>query len=259
MTVAISCAAARQGTKKSRGRTTGHEQWRTGYMGPEVEQYKGLPNAPVGTAPQIFLDEIMPDQSITPHFHQVDQFTILVGGSGSVGRNPLNFVSLYYTDRYVAYGPLKSGPCGMALFTVRPKADPGGVHLHMPGYEKFRQPWRKRFLFGNVVLSVDPVLQARNESAMEHLFEEKHRDDGLDAAVIRLGGNGSLQGPDPATTNGQTYIVLNGTLQQDGQDLPKWSLLYVGPGEAPLTLTAGQTGAEVLLVAFPKETDTGSR
>lgn len=257
MAVAISCAAARQGTKKSKGRTTGHEQWRTGYLGPEVQQYKGLPNAPIGTDPQVFLDEIVPNQSITPHFHQVDQFTILVGGSGSVGRNPLNMVSLYYTDRYVAYGPLKSGPCGMALFTVRPKADPGGVHLHMEGYEKFRKPWRKRFLFGDVVLSVDPVLRARTEASFERLFPDDKCDDGLEAAVIRLGANGATQGPAPSRTNGQTYIVLNGSINEGGKEFPKWSLLYVAPNDDPITLTAGPDGVELLLVAFPAEKHDG--
>src|SRR6266404_5097233 len=63
--------------------------------------------------------------TVPPHFHIVDQFQIIVGGHGTVGKHPVDPGTIHYTDGYTPYGPISTG---VSYFVLRAQADVAG-HL----------------------------------------------------------------------------------------------------------------------------------
>jgi hypothetical protein len=223
----------------------GHTEWRTDYLGKRVKQ--------IENSPQAYIADIDSNGSIPPHFHQVDQFQVLVAGSGSLGRTVAPLIALHYVDHHTAYGPINAGPCGLSVFTVRAQSDPGGIFLHKPGYKDFLKPTKKRYLLAdNIRLSTEPVLQSRSEVALENVLEDVDNSDGLGAFMLRLGADMETTGPDPKATGGQYYLLLNGSLQLDGASYPTSSTVYAAPTDEALKVRAGPHGLEALILNFPR-------
>ena len=128
------------------------------------------------------------------------------------------------------------------------------MHLHKPGYKDFLKPTKKRYLLvENIALSTEPVLLNRSEIAVENLFDSiDSSDDGLGAFMLRLGPKMRTQGRDPKATGGQFHLILNGSLELDGIDYPKWSVVYANSHDAALEPCAGAGGAETLVLEFPR-------
>jgi redox-sensitive bicupin YhaK (pirin superfamily) len=76
--------------------------------------------------------------------------------------------------------------------------------------------------------------------------------DGLQTLVVRLGANAELTLPTPRSTSGRSYCVVSGELHVDGADFAPRSLGWSEPGDADVVLTAGDGGAAVLVMDFPK-------
>jgi len=228
---------------------TGEEHWRTDFLGTRSDGELKRDQ------PQAFLIEMGANEIIVPHFHEVDQFQVFVSGAGSLGRNqeaaaPL---SVHYADHHTGYGPINAGPHGYSYFTLRAMSDSGAVYLHKTGYREKLKPSRKRHgTASGLALSTEPVLMASREVRVQPLLRELEGDDGLSAALIRMGPAMTHAGPDPRATGGQYYLVLNGSLELDGTSYSAWSLVFVGASESPLALHAGLKGLEALLVQFPK-------
>ncbi len=226
----------------------GAAYWRCGYMG-------GRPSGVVVDDPQAFLLEMSPQQKLVSHFHTVDQFQIFVGGSGTIGRNkPATMANtMHYADHHTGYGPILAGAQGFSYFTLRAQTDAGAVEIDKPGYREQLKPSKKRHFLAPMVLSTEPVLQSRSAVTLEPMIpnQEQH-DDRLGAFMLRVGPGMQAAGPDPRGTGGQYYLVLNGGMQYGGGDFPLWSLLFIGPKEAPCTFTAGPKGVEILVAQYPR-------
>jgi hypothetical protein len=84
--------------------------------------------------PEGFLVEtpgLTPGNLTPPHFHGVNQYQLMVGGGGTIGKFKLAPGVLHYADAYTPYGPIVSGPDGLDWLTLRQGSYIGG-HL-MPG------------------------------------------------------------------------------------------------------------------------------
>ena len=253
MIQAVSSEIAKQGRRlgnvKNPGLLNGvpshWQQWHTHFMGTRTEA--------VGERPQAYLVEMIPNATVTPHFHQVDQFQVLVAGSGTLGRKVVPPIALHYVDHHTAYGPIISGPFGLSYFTIRAKSDPGSIHLDDRGHKEFLKPTKKRYLLAeSIALSTEAVLQNRSAVAIESVFEGIDDSDGLGAFILRMGAGANTKGPNPETTGGQYYIVVNGSLQFEEVSYPVWSTIYASPADAPLDVCAGSYGLEVLILNFPR-------
>src|ERR1044071_3367171 len=211
MISAVSSSDALQNRCEEKARTSGLRQWHTDFIGARVKQ--------VEDRPQAFLVEMDAHGEIRSHFHQVNQYQVFVAGSGTLGRNVVPLIALHYVDHHTAYGPINAGPHGMTMFTLRQMSDPGGYYLHMPGYKEMLKPSKQRYLFAKEIqLSTSPVLKGRNDNSLEAIFDDYvDQKDGLGAFMLRMGADGRTTGPDPRTTGGQYYLVLNGTLQYNGR------------------------------------------
>src|SRR5947209_4589797 len=84
--------------------------WRTGLITSPAQER---------VSPQAFLVEQDPDSVIEPHFHLENEFQVMVAGSGSLGRHPVEPVSVHYAGAHTGYGPIASGSDGLSYFTLR--------------------------------------------------------------------------------------------------------------------------------------------
>jgi hypothetical protein len=247
MVQAVAGEIALKGRRIIKSRGTGEEHWRTDFLGRQGD------GGQIKEEPQAFLIEMHADESILPHFHEVDQFQVFVAGSGGMGRQAAGTLAVHYADHHTGYGPINAGPQGYSYFTLRARSDPGAHYLNKPGYREALKPSRKRHgVAADITLSIEPVLMDLKQAKDEPLLQDLDGSDGLGAAVIRMGPGMSRTGPDPRATGGQYYLVLNGSLEFDAGKYSAWSTVFVSPGDAPLSFKAGPGGLEALLLQFPR-------
>lgn len=207
--------------------------------------YIGSPGI-IDERPQAFLvDRLFPGAHIAPHFHDVDQFQVVVGGFCTMGKQAAPPVSFQYTDAYTPYGPIKGEEKGFAFFTLRPVAS--GGFFPMPGSRGDMPGRAGRNIAGHFDRSgPKPAPGACVEVALMD-----SQDDGADARGFRLGPYAAMQAP-VSTGGAQYYLVCEGEVVQDGKSLPQWSLVHAEAGEAPPVMQAGPEGADVLLLQFSR-------
>src|SRR5262245_45589452 len=80
--------------------------------------------------PQAFLVEIFGEYTIEPHFHEVDQFQIMVrGDSVRLGKHDASPVTVHYVDSYTPYGPIVCAEDGISFFNLRARGDLGAHYM----------------------------------------------------------------------------------------------------------------------------------
>jgi hypothetical protein len=231
---------------------SGIEHWGSSYFGPRYS------TANVATSPQALVTEMAADETILPHFHPVSQFQLFPAGSGKMGREDIQPLMVQYKDRHSAYGPLVAGPNGCTFIALRNKTgDSAPVYLSKPGYkEKLKPSKRRNWVSPHISLSTRPLMKFRKAVSWEPVFQaERVIADELDAKLVRLGAGMSTLGPDPKLGGGYYLFVANGSLDQDGTELPLWSLVFVEPAEAAIEIKAGKNGLEALVLQFPRDDD----
>ena len=200
----------------------------------------------LNTDPQAFLVErSYPNATIHPHFHDVDQFQIFVGGDGRIGKTPVKAGTFQYSDAYTPYGPIVGNEEGVTFFTLRAIAS--GGHWSMPG-NRDKMPGRAgRYIAGDFDFETTLADAGRLES--EVLMEQE---DGLTVHGLKFGPGGTNSGEQagPEAAGGGYALVFSGSVAIAGKDLaPKSLVQFAGDEEIP-AMTAGDDGANVLLVTF---------
>ena len=247
----IAAATAARATRR-RAESNGVGFWHSTYLG--ANRYRPDPGGPPpqGTLyPMAFLVEQDPEQTVGAHFHQADQFQVMVAGEGTLGRHEVAPVTVHFTGAYSPYGPIRAGSGGVTYFTLRNGWDPGA--RYMPGARaELPRPRTYREAVAPPLTLPNGAIRAGTPDAIPVLNAEP---DGLAAWRYRLGAGAALSGPDPAAGAGQYWLVLGGRLDHDGTALPPLSLLFVTPEETGLAATAGPEGVDVLALQFPRYTD----
>ncbi len=250
MIYAISGAEALQRREVIKSPGTGIEHWGLEFFGPRS-------STSAAPGPQATMTEMIPNETIVPHFHGVTQFQLFPAGSGTIGKagDTLQPLVVQYKDRHTAYGPVVAGPQGLSFMALRIKTgDSAPVYLDRPGYrDKLKPGKRRNFLSAPVALSTAPVMQHRKQAAWESLFDTEKIDDEMAAHVLRLGAGMSAMGPDPGMAGGYYLFVANGSLDKAGEDFPLWSMIVVESNEAAFDIKAGPKGLEVLILQYPRE------
>src|SRR5262249_34444487 len=96
--------------------------------------------------PSAFLAQYDPGDKSCTHFHQVDQFQILVQGKGEMGRHAVEPYYVHFARAFTPYGPLHADEkTGWTFLTLRTRYDPGAQRL--PGAlpvlkAATRTPWQ---------------------------------------------------------------------------------------------------------------------
>jgi hypothetical protein len=210
--------------------------WRTGLITSPPEER---------LAPQAFLVEQDPDSVIEPHFHLENEFQVMVTGSGSLGRHPVEPISVHYAGAHTGYGPITSGRDGLSYFTLRARMDSGAQFL--PGAREKMQRVPKRHLLGNPVRPSEPSeLAARREAQVVTILEPQP--DGIAAWLLRIPSGRTAPAPDHPG-GARFLLIIGGVLELNGERLPQLSTVFTAQ-ETPL-LRAGTEGLELLLLQFP--------
>jgi hypothetical protein len=61
------------------------------------------------------------------HFHDYDQFQVVIKGSVDMAGEVLTPGSVHYTDAHTPYGPFTAGPDGLTMMIIRPGAEKKGA------------------------------------------------------------------------------------------------------------------------------------
>lgn len=218
----------------------GRETWISQFFTASAE----APDQPVA-----FYVEKKAHAVIPPHFHAVNQFQVIAAGSGMLGKQAIQPLTLHYTNGFTGYGPICAGEEGIAFFTLRNRFDAGGARF-FPAGRSFMKPAPKRHrVSGPLALSHAAHLQSRADQALETVIEPEA--DGLAAWFVRAVPSTTTYTPSAQQGGGQYVIVAGGTWLRDGVELPRLSCAYVSANTDPIALHAGPHGLEALVVQFP--------
>jgi len=210
------------------------------YYGSILETFEG---------PQAFLVD-MPNEgsTIAPHFHDIDQFQVIVRGDGRLGPGPASPVAFHYADAYTPYGPIIGAKDGIAFYTIRAACSTG--YFPMPESRKLIPGKPGRNIAGQ--FDINRPLPAAGQHTKERLLEGQP--DNVMVVGLRMGAGATAAG-EPTTGGDQYYLVCTGSLVQDGRELPPLTLIRLERGEATPEYTAGPNGAEVLIMQLPMASD----
>lgn len=220
------------------------ETWRSDY----TERHAAVPQV-------LLVEQPIAGSKILPHFHAVDQFQVIVGGDGKLGQQAVGPVSLHYTNRFTAYGPIEAGPRGISYYVLRPGLAVSGSHyLHVPE-ERAKMPrgGKRYFMADHIAVRSVAERQALMQPMVAHLMavDAGDADAGVFADMLLLPPNAAYVGTDPGSGGGQVYLVLGGTLEHHGQVLGAPAAVALTCDEPALHFTAGADGAQVLIMQYP--------
>lgn len=193
------------------------------------------------TEPQAYIVDIRtPGGVIEPHYHDVDQFQLVLRGDGRMGQKPLGPGSVHYVDHHTTYGPIVAGPQGLAFFTLRPTGAAG--RYNMPESKALKTVRSGEFF----TVSPDPA-----DGAERQVLAGTSK--GACAEIWRVAPNAPM--PD-ATHAGAAYrVVLSGSVHCEGSELTADSVVFTAAGQAAPAAVAGPDGALVALVGFPGQSE----
>jgi hypothetical protein len=242
---------ARQTSRRKTG-----NGWLTTFIGENRNTLKegAAPPAADALYPMAFLVEKDPHAVVKPHFHQADQYQVIVQGGGRLGTHDVGTVAVHYTDRWSAYGPIVAADEGISWFTLRNSWDSGARYMPT-ARDQLRAARVQNFQHREATAAPMPVASdvelARTE-LLSSLSVIEQTADGMATWRYRLPPGASLTGPDPRDGGGQFWIVLSGAASAGGSALlPPNSCVFVAPDDGGLLVTAGAAGAEAMCLQFP--------
>ena len=210
--------------------------------------YIGSPGE-IDTRPQAFLVErLYAGARVDPHFHDIDQFQVVVDGDCRMGKKAAPPITFQYADAYTPYGPIAGAEQGFAFFTLRPIAS-GGFYA-MPGNRQHMPGRAGRNIAGH--FDIERPLPKRGNVDRQALMAPQA--DKVDATGWWLGADASIDS-EPAGGGGRYYLVCIGSVNAAGKALTAGSVMHAAPGEATPALLAGPDGAAVLMVQFAEPTE----
>jgi uncharacterized RmlC-like cupin family protein len=71
--------------------------------------------------------QVPPGYHSEAHFHDYDQFQVVIAGTVDMAGEILTPGSVHYTDAKTPYGPFTAGPDGLTMMIIRPGADQKGA------------------------------------------------------------------------------------------------------------------------------------
>ncbi|HVY16048.1 MAG TPA: hypothetical protein VHB27_12550 [Rhodopila sp.] len=221
--------------------------WHTLYLG--TSRYNMAPGTPDPDAgalfPMAFLVEQDPGSTAQSHYHQQDQFQLVVGGCGTLGLHDIKPVTVHFTAAHTAYGPIRASQDeGVWYFTLRNGFDPGARFMTMPENRAALRTVKGRAHRE----AVAGPLAAPSTPAETLIGPET---DGMGAWRYTLPPNGRVTGLDPVGGRGQYWVVTKGSLAHAGQAMDRLSCAFVYPDDAAFEAEAGPEGAEVIAMQFP--------
>ena len=201
-----------------------------------------------GPSPQSFLVEQEANATILTHYHQQNQFQVVVGGDGTLGRHAVAPLLVHYAGAFTGYGPIVSGAQGLQYLTFRANNDPGAQFLPEARERLLRGP--KAHFSSEPISTLDSAARrALPQVQCEDILPLA--DDGLAVRLYRLPPGAAEKALAPSTGHGQYLVVVAGSMRVDERMLQAPENVFLSREEAAFTTQAGPEGLEVLLLQFP--------
>ena len=199
--------------------------------------------------PQAFL-VMQPPHSVTqPHFHQTNQFQVIVAGGGAIGKVRTDPLTVQYAGANTPYGPINAEAKGISYFTLRQQRDSGAKYL--PAQRDLLVRGQQRQEVGVKAHRAARDLPTESGAVqLETLIEPET--DGLFVQFLALGPDTQTTLPDAGDGGGQYHLVATGSMLRDGAPLRQLSLEFASPDEGPIDIKSGPDGLGLLLLRFPK-------
>jgi rubredoxin len=203
--------------------------------------------------PHASLNQLDPGRFSDTHFHMRDQFQVVVGGKGTIGRHDLAPYGVHFSRAYTPYGPLVADAgAGLTFFVMRARRDSGAQRFPankdklklVPG----RQPWQ---VTGRAMFPAMPSGAAAEDIALQAIPGIKD-ETGLAAYTLRMAPNSKTYAPDSSRGDGQYIVVVKGSLLHDDRENLAWALAFVEPKQGPFEIRAGSAGLEAIVLNFPQ-------
>lgn len=217
----------------------------------------GAPGAVISTFfkggpddPHAALNEYEPGETRTsaPHFHQVDQFQLVLRGRGMLGRHPVVPGTVHFSRAFTPYGPLHSDKvAGWAFIVMRAHLDAGAQRLPQNQDRLLRMtdrnPWQ---------ITRD-VRFAATGPGVQWLEEPDIRNEqGLFVRTLVLAPGATAQTPDHTQGDGQYLVVTAGSLVHEGRERGAPTLVFLRPRDPALRIEAGPQGLSGVVLNFPR-------
>jgi hypothetical protein len=204
----------------------------------------------VREGPQAFLVQVTnPHGRIKPHYHEVDQYQVVVGGSGRIGQHALAPGAIHYTDGYTPYGPIFGAEDGIDFFTLRVDSVTGSQY--MP------ESRDKKTVRNGYSFECQADMSLPSESGCRLLAETPN---GAQAHELRAAPGEQLPSPrSEALRQPGYYVVLVGELALDGESLAPRGVVFHKGGAPYVQALAGTDGAVVVHLSFPHSHERPTR
>jgi rubredoxin len=201
-------------------------------------------------APTAFLAQYPPDEHSSAHYHAVDQFQILVKGSGDLGRHSVKPYYLHFSRAYTPYGPLHSDAVtGWTFMTLRARFDAGAQRLsdklEVLKAIPHRRPWQ---------VTTQAVFPPESGAVSYQPMPEVSDDNGLSACAFTMAPQGRTTAPSAADSDGLYIVALHGSLLYGGVEKQAMTVVFVKPDEPAFEMVAGAAGCQGLILKFPRVT-----
>jgi len=200
-------------------------------------------------SPTIFLAEQPPHSTVPSHFHRQNQFQLFVEGSGTIGPNKLDVLTVHYAGAYTGYGPLVAGAEGLKYFTIRPAFDSGAIGLEEAREKMLRGPKRHATAGPIELTPLDDLSALPGPVSLDAI---PFSADGLGARILRLPPHAAAQVADtPPAPHTVFMVVLAGSVVHDEGELTRWESAFSTTYAGLPRFSAGPQGAEVIFLFTP--------
>ena len=201
--------------------------------------------------PQAYLIEQPEDSVVQAHFHDTNQYQVFVHGGETFGKKAVNGLMVHYAKAHTTYGPIVAGPQGAHYMTLRNSWD-SGAKIMPENREKLRSIKRVHRMADDINIPGEEVRRSVEVQVTDLIPLEE---DGLGTRQFDIGPRKGCTVTMDAPGAGAYALVVSGSIVFEAMEYETKSLIYRGADEAPIRVTAGETGASVLLLQFPPEPD----
>jgi rubredoxin len=198
--------------------------------------------------PVAFLSEAEPGMYHKPHFHHNDEFIVVVGGGGTLGRMELTPYTVFFANAYTPYGPLVGDDkTGLGIFVLFPHFDPGAQE----GLDYLKQVPDRRPFQAKRKVEFSPVNGNGNAVALSEIPGMKN-EEGLFVCTLTMAPGSRTVAPDPSSGNGQYLLIVKGSMIHQNRECKAYTVVFVEPQEGPLQLQAGAEGLHAIIMNYPR-------
>ena len=198
--------------------------------------------------PQAFLIESTPGRVLNTHFHEVDQFQIVIHGGGTLSRHRLAAPGVHFARAFTPYGPITNDAQGIGFMTLRARRDVMDAQFISERRWRLdeiadRKPWQ---------FTQMPQFSSAERGLSMQSIEGLKDERGLDGWSLVMAPNAETGLPDPSTSDGQYVVVLKGEVVHEQLTYRGLTVIHVAPEEKALRLRTGESGLEAIVLNFPR-------